>query len=157
MTNWATTSDVYNLTGETVEDVDINKAQGIIDLFSEVTSESALTEDGESTGQISPKNLRYLRQATAYQTVWMLQHPDVFTNVDYSTFSEDGLSATNTHSNAQILAPLATRALRRLTWLRPNRSLRVRPRLDPSRMYDWNTRTDRDSAVADDDRYWTPT
>lgn len=154
MTNWATVADVYAYTKVTVEDADISVAQGIIDLYSEVTAESALTDDGDSTGIISRKNLRYLKMATAYQTAWMQEHPDVFSNIDTSTYSEDGISATQANTSAHLLAPLARRALLRLTWLRPNRSLKIgRPvRPVPTVAYGAN----RDSAPADDERPWTP-
>lgn len=153
MTNWATTEDVYNLTGETVTDADINKAMGIINLVAEVVPDSAFNDDDSPNGLLSTKNLRYLKYATAYQTVWMLEHPDVFTSVDYSSFSEDGLSASQAFHSAHYLAPLARRSIKSLTWMRPNRSIRVRPRLNPMAEPTWNNR---DSAAADDDRNWTP-
>lgn len=154
MTNWATVQDVLNYTGVTVDDVDISMAQGIIDLFSETTSESALNEDGSSTGIISRKNLRYLKMATAYQAAWMQEHPDVFSNIDTSTYSEDGISATQANTSAHILAPLARRALHRVTWLRPNRSVKIGRPVTPLPAVSYGA--SRDSAPADDERPWTP-
>ncbi len=63
--------------------------------------------------------------AVAYQAAWMTDHPDVFTNVDVSTMLQDGLQFTNAHANAGILAPMAKRAIDRLSWRR-NRSIRIR-------------------------------
>lgn len=155
MTNWATTTDVFNLTGVTVTDAEIAMAQGIIDLFSEVSTLSAFDGDGNSTGIISRKNLRYLMMAVAYQTAWMQEHPDVFSNIDTSTYSEDGVSATQSNTSAHLLAPLARRALLRLTWLRPNRSIKIGKPVTPLPTVAFGR--NRDSAPADDERYWTPT
>lgn len=154
MTNWAETADVASLTGATVTDADIAKAQGIITLFVEVTPDSAFDSDGDSTGMISPKNLRLLKMATAYQTAWMAEHPDVFTSIDASSYSEDGLSITQSNSSAHVLAPLARRAIYRLTWMRPNRSIRVGKGLNPEfapALYGG-----RDSVLADEQKNWTP-
>ena len=154
MTNWATTADVSALTGVSVTDAEISTAQGIIGLFAEVTPDAAFDEDGDPTGMISPKNLRLLKMATAYQTVWMRERPDIFTSVDVSSYSEDGLSATHANTTAALLAPLARRAVYRLTWMRPNRSIRVGKGLNPEfapALYGG-----RDSAVADDEKNWTP-
>jgi hypothetical protein len=144
MTNWATIADVFDLTGETVTDVDISKAQGILFLFAETTT--------DAIPNTSPKNLRLLKQATAYQTVWMAEHPDVFTNVDVTSYSQDGASNTQAHENAALLAPLARRCIKRLSWMRRPRSIRVGPALTGT-ISDFSG--DRDSAVADDDRDWT--
>jgi hypothetical protein len=146
MTDWATAQDVFNITGVTVEDAAVQRAQYIIEMFADVSSE------GASPQMVSTKNLRYLRFATAYQTAWMREHPDVFSNVDVTNVSEDGLSFTNAHANSGVLAPLAKRSIDRLTWRRPNRSIRIGKKLDPAFMYQYGTR---DSAVADDSRDWT--
>jgi len=147
MTDWATVADVFGITGVTVTDVEITRAQFIIELFADVSV------DGATAQMVSTKNLRLLKFATAYQTVWMQEHPDVFTNVDITSFSEDGLSTTQAHVNAAILAPLAKRSIDRLTWRRTNRSIRIGRKLNPAFQYQWG---DRDSAIADDSRDWTP-
>lgn len=153
MANWATTADVTNITGATVTDIDIVKAQFIIELFSDVSPDSSFeaSTPSQPTGMVSQKNLRYLKFAVAYQVTWMQEHPDVFTNVDVTTMSEDGLSLTQAHANAAILAPLAKRSIDRLTWRRPNRSLRIGKKLDPAFQYNYGSR---DSAIADDARDW---
>lgn len=140
---WATIADVLLYTGQTVTEAKLLQAQDIIELFSGTTF--------LATDNLSPTNLRRLNRAVAYQAGWMVLHPDVFTNVDVDSVSQDGASYTPSHDNAALLAPLAKRHLARLTWvLKP---LRVRRRYG---QYDYEARGPRDSAVYDDNRVWTP-
>lgn len=142
---WADIADVLTFTGITVTDADLVKAQDIIELFSGTTF--------LATENLSSTNLRRLNRAVAYQAAWMSLHPDVYTNVDVDSVSQDGVNYTPGHENAALLAPLADRHLRRLTWrLRP---LRVRRRYNQN---DYATEDlgPRDSAVYDDTRVWMP-
>lgn len=138
---WCSITDVFNLTGETVEEPVLKRAQAIIDLFSGTTF--------DSFRNLSPRNLRHLMYATAYQAAWMPYHPDIFTHVDLQNINQDGASATPAHENARLLCPMARRALSRLTWA--NKPLRVRRRYGT-----YDSDGPRDSAVADDNRVWTP-
>jgi hypothetical protein len=115
--SWATVAETLTYTGITVGQDNIDAAQAMVELFADVTE--------DSNANISSKNLRLLKMAVAYQAAWMTDHPDVFTNVDVSTMLQDGLQFTNAHANAGILAPLAKRAIDRLSWRR-NRSIRIR-------------------------------
>lgn len=152
--DWATITDVSNITGKTATLAQLQQAQFIIMIFTDISPDSSFQSSGVATGLISTKNLRYLKFAVAYQTAWMLDHPDVFTNIDATNVSEDGLSFTQAHENAAILAPLARRSIKRLTWMRPNRSIRIGKKLDPAFPYIYGSR---DSATADDSRDWSPT
>jgi hypothetical protein len=155
MANWATTDDVLAVTGSTVTDAELLQAQLIIEIVADVSPESSFEAGNPdvTTGLISEKNLRYLMMAVAYQAAWMQAHPDVYTNADTKDVSEDGLSFTAGNKDANVLAPLARKCVRRLTWMRPNRSLRLGRRLDPAFMSKFGSR---DSAVADDSRDWSP-
>lgn len=121
---WATTSDVTTYTGVTVTGAQVEQAQAVIELFADVTEDSV---------QLAPKNLRLLKLAVAYQAAWITQHPDAFTSMDTTNVSQDQVSATFTHANAGILAPLAKRALDRLSWRR-TRGLRIQKRTDPGQI-----------------------
>lgn len=118
--SWATTSDVATYTGLTVTAAQVEQAQAVIELFADTT------EDASTAGNISPKNLRLLKLAVAYQAAWITQHPDAFTNLDTTQIQQDGVVASFTHHNATVLAPLAKRSIDRLSWRR-NRSLRIGP------------------------------
>jgi hypothetical protein len=140
---WADIDDVDTFTGVTVTEDDIIRAQDIIEIFTGTT--------WLATDQISERNLRLLNRAVAYQTAWMISRPDLYTHFDVDTVSQDGASFTPATVNAQLLAPLAARCLRRLTWAW--KPLRVRRGYNQP---DYLTQGARDSAVADDSQVWTP-
>jgi hypothetical protein len=141
---WATVADVTNLTGITPTAAQVTQAQGIIEIFAGATEEAI---------EFSSTNERLLTKAVAYQAAWITEHPDAFTNVDVTSWNQDGASSTLTHHNAGVLAPMAKRCIDRLSW-RGTRSLRIRSRAENEGYpFDFNSR---DSAAADDDREWTP-
>lgn len=114
---WATVGETLTYTKITVDQGDVDSAQFMIEIFADVT------EDADAN--ISSKNLRLLKMAVAYQAAWISDHPDIFTHVDVSTMLQDGIQFTNAHANAGVLAPMAKRAIDRLSWRR-NRSIRVK-------------------------------
>lgn len=147
MTTWASATDVITFTGITVSSGQLEQAQAVIEMFADTTS------DASDAGNIAPKNLRLLKLATAYQAAWITQHPDAFTNIDLSNFNQDQVSGTLRHDNALVLAPLAKRAIDRLSWKRI-RALRIGPRGGYGRIPRTMNLT---SAVADDnDPRWRP-
>ena len=109
---WATTGDVVAYTGVTAAAAQVGQAQAVVEMFADTTI------DASDAGNISPKNLRLLKMATAYQAAWITQHPDAFTNVDLTNYNQDQVSGTLAHANALILAPLAKRCIDRLSWKR---------------------------------------
>jgi hypothetical protein len=115
---WATVAETFTYTGITVTEAEVEQAQAIVELFSDVTE--------DANANISSKNLRFLKMAVAYQAAWITEHPDLFTHVDVSTMLQDGLQFVSGHENAFLLAPFARRAINRLSWKR-NRSLKVKP------------------------------
>lgn len=145
---WATTSDVATYAGATATAAQVEQAQALVEVFADTTT------DASDAGNISPKNLRLLELAVAYQAGWIIQHPDVFTNIDVSQVQQDGVVATMQHNNALVLAPMAKRCIDRLSWRR-TRSLRIGPMASagtgiPRRM-------NITSATADDnDPRWRP-
>lgn len=143
MTDWATPDEVLDLTGIAVTIAQIKQAQAVVGLFANTTTTTS------DAGLISGRNLRLLQQATCWQAAWITEHPDVFTNVDVTTYSQDGMSASPAHANAHLLAPLAKRGIDRLTWtLEPLRAYR------PATAY--TDTGNRDSAVRDDNLPWVP-
>lgn len=109
---WATAADVATYTGITVTDAQVSQAQAVVEVFADTTT------DASDVGNISPKNLRLLKLAVAYQAAWITQHPDAFTSMDTTAVSQDQVTATWLHANAQVLAPLAKRCIDRLSWRR---------------------------------------
>jgi len=146
MTDWATLTEANDIApaGLTVTAQNLAVAQSIVELFSGTTTAAS------DAGSISSRNLRLLGLATRYQAVFVANHPDLLTNMDVDSFGQDGLNVTYANSDAQLLAPLASRCINRLSW--KQRGLRTARR--GSRRF--SERGNRNSAARDDDRGWTP-
>ena len=114
--SWAQADDVLTYTGETVTDAQVMRAQAIIDMF------AARTYD--ALPRIGSRDLHWLKLAGAYQAAWMLSQPDMFSRLDFATISS-GSRPVELKGATLWLAPLAARALKRVSWLR-SRSLHVR-------------------------------
>lgn len=141
---WASTSDVIAYTGINATAMQVDQAQGVVEMFADVTEDSIT---------LAPTNLRLLKQAVAYQAAWITQHPDWATSMDTTNVSQDQVSATFLHANAGILAPLAKRCIDRLSWKR-NRGLRIRRRLDAGQIP--RTMNVINAAADDSDPRWRP-
>lgn len=145
---WATSPETLSYTGLLVSEDTLDSAQAMIELFADTTEASS------DAGLISPKNLRLLKLAVAYQAAWMTSQPDLFTRSDVGLLSQDGISFTSPHANSGILAPMARRALDRLSWRR-NRSQRIRPKR-PNNVGtgDWSDPTNDDASLEDNTLGW---
>lgn len=106
---WCTAQDVQTLTGKTVQDSDVDQATAVVELLGGALVASA------ATSILSTRNLEWLRRAVAYQAAFMVEYPDYFTRMDVSMFTQDSTSAT-IKSDGLVLAPLARRCLKRLSW-----------------------------------------
>ena len=106
---WATTDDVSLITGATVTDGDLARAQSVIEVF------VGRTESETSTSRMTTAALGWLRKAVAYQAAWMKARPDLFEQVSVKRTSADGQTIEFT-GDGQLLAPFAKRALKRLGW-----------------------------------------
>lgn len=145
---WATTAETLSYTGIAVSQDNIDAAQVMIEVFADVTEASS------DAGNISPKNLRLLKLAVAYQAAWMTSQPDLYTRSDVGLMTQDGISFTSPHANSGILAPMARRALDRLSWRR-NRNQRIRP-MRPNNIMsgDWSDPTNDDASLEDNTLGW---
>lgn len=141
--SWGTQALTKRLTGIEVTEDDLFQAQAIIELISGVTL------DASDQGLISGRNLRMLTYAVCYEAVFVKDHPDLFTAADTTSWSQDGVSAEPAHENAALLAPLAHRCLKRLSW-------RLAPLNMLTRTGRGVDRGNRDNAVRDDQFVWTP-
>lgn len=118
MTAWATIPETLAYTRINVEQEDLDSAQMMIELFADVVY--------GQTANINTKNMRLLKMAVAYQAAWMTQHPDLFTHTDIQSINQDGIFYVHQHENSYLLAPMARRAIKRLSWNR-TKNIRVRP------------------------------
>lgn len=114
--SWAQAADVLTYTGTSVTDAQVMQAQAIVDMFSARTYDAA--------ARIGTRDLHWLKLAVAYQARWIVDQPDLFSRLDYATVPGASRPA-EIKDDALLIAPLAKRALRRVSWLR-SRSLHVR-------------------------------
>ena len=109
---------VKNVTGSTLTVAQIQSAQQILNMYSNYTPEA-------SGFNMQPFDLRWLRYGLAYQAVWMVGNPGLLYRAEVDTISQDGLSTHWQDPRNVMLAPLALRSLKQLSWQK-SRSLRVR-------------------------------
>jgi hypothetical protein len=109
---WVDLTTARNVTGTpAITQAQLDQAQGIVDLFSNRTP--------AASAGVRPRDVSRLGQAVAWQAAWLVAHPDVAQRSDVTAYGGDGVSVTLASPDSQVLAPLARRALRRLTWKRP--------------------------------------
>lgn len=124
---WASTTDVLNITGVTVQEEDVLQAQSVIETY------CGRTEEGSTTNEsIRPKDLVWLKKAVAYQAAWQTQQPGYYGRHAIKEVNQDGAqvvysSSSEANNSAMVmLAPLAARALRNVSWMR-SRTIKVKP------------------------------
>lgn len=109
MAPWATVQDVKTLTGRDLTDVDLALAVTALELH------TGLIEAVERT-DMSGRDLYWLKLAVGYQAVWLLAQPDYLERNAVSSVAQDGQSASAGNPDWLTLAPLARKALKRLSW-----------------------------------------
>lgn len=109
---------VQNVTGLTLTPLQIMNAQQVLNMYSNYTPEA-------SGFNMQPFDLRWLRYGLAYQASWMSQQPGLLYRNNVDQLSQDGLSTHWVDERSVMLAPLALRSLKQLSWQK-SRSLRVR-------------------------------
>jgi hypothetical protein len=119
-TPWATTADVATLTGITVNEATLRQAVTTLEV------QTGLIQDVERV-DISDRDAYWLKLAACYQAAWLQAQPDVFERNDVANASQDGESAAF-RPDAHTLAPLARKALRRLSWRGPRAVVASTPR-----------------------------
>jgi hypothetical protein len=145
---WATIGYTASITGAEVTDGQLAQAQAVIDLYSNVTPAAS----GDQT--LTARDRRLLAAAHAYQTVWMAAQVDVHTRTEVASLDQDGVRVVPGHEDALYLAPLARRALGRLSWMR-SRSVAVRRPGDADPGASGSARGDTRTADRDGET-WTP-
>lgn len=109
---------VTNVTSMTLSPLQIQNAQQVLNMYSNYTPES-------SGFNMQPFDLMWLRYGLAYQAAWMTQQPGLLFRNEVDQISQDGLSTHWIDPRNVMLAPLALRSLKQLSWQK-TRSLRVR-------------------------------
>lgn len=121
VTEFASVSDITTITGITVTEVSRNQAANVIEML------TGLIESIERA-DITNRDRYWLKLATAYEAVFIEATPDFMERMNVAAMSGDGESFTPGDADAHILAPLARKAIKRLSWAGP-RGLKVGARV----------------------------
>lgn len=113
---WVTAAEASDITGQTVTEAQVNAAHPIIELYTNVTT--------ETSAALKPRDLRLLKYAEAYQAYWMASQVDVLSRMDADHVTQDGLTFQKGDEDALVLAPLAKKCIVRLSW---NKSRSIQP------------------------------
>lgn len=106
---WASVAEVATITGATVDAAGIERAQAAIETI------SGIVVDDAAWARLPVNDRRWLRNAVAYQAAFMGPSPDYFERMRVASAGVDGQSASYVADSIE-LAPLARKALRKLSW-----------------------------------------
>lgn len=107
---WATAADVLSITGSSVSSGDLARAESVVDLYAGVPA--------EATSRISTADEHWLQQAVAWQAVWMEAQISPEHRSGAAAINQEGTSVSYGADWQQVLAPLAARAVKNLSWKR---------------------------------------
>lgn len=111
-TEWASIADIATVTGNTVEAADRNRAANVVELLTGAIEQVERSD-------MSDRDRYWLKLAVAYEAVWIAATPDFDERMAVASLSQDGQSFSTANPDATILAPLARKALKRLSWRGP--------------------------------------
>jgi hypothetical protein len=139
---WASAQDVIDATGVSVTDQQLVQAQKAVEVFS-----NRIYPDGE---RMRTRDLYWLGQAVAYQAAWLAGQFGLETRLDATQIQQDQVSTTLT-GDGLVLAPMAARCLRRVSWMR-SRTVHIRSAIEGAGPIVGDPLTD----GSDDRMAWTP-
>lgn len=108
---WATEAEVADVTGVTVSATELAQAEAVVNLYSGRTPDLLADRIGE-------RDLYWLKQAVAWQAVWQQSQVGFDSRSSVGSVSQDGVSVSFRTEWQQVLAPLAARSLKNLSWKR---------------------------------------
>lgn len=117
---WASVQEVFTATGATVTDQQLAQAQDDIEIFT-----NRIYTD---TPRIRTRDLYWLGRAVARQAAWIAGQFGLETRLDATQIQQDQVSSTLT-GDGLVLAPMAARALRRVSWMR-SRTVHIRSAIE---------------------------
>lgn len=117
---WATPEECAAITGTTPDDATLVLAHATIRAHINRT-------EAEVAALVVARDLEWLREAVAWQAAWLPGQPGILQRVGVQGVNQDGLNAQYRSAADQVVAPLAQRALKNLSWM-GSRSLRTSTR-----------------------------
>lgn len=109
-------SDVLTLTGASATAAQVAAADGVVTIY--------VNRESTASASMAPRDLASIRAAICWQTPWQAGQPDYLTRSQFDSVNQDGLSVQTSAQWAKLLAPLAARALKNLSW-KGSRTLRT--------------------------------
>ena len=113
---WASVQEVTDITGVSVTGAQLAQAQAAIEVFS-----NRIFPDAE---RMRTRDLYWLGRAVAYQAAWLAGQFGLETRLDATQIQQDQVSTT-VQGDGLVLAPMAARALKRVSWMR-SRTVHIR-------------------------------
>lgn len=108
---WATVANVLSQTGEEVTEANVALASSMIDTYSGADEE--MPEDA-----ITARDRKFLKKATCWQAPWVRDHPGLLTERESAkATAADGTSVQRESGSDIMLAPMAARELKNLSWV----------------------------------------
>lgn len=109
--SWCTTEQALGFTGKTMTETDLVLASGVITLHAGVMPD-------QPDDSITTRDRYWLAMATAYQAAWQPNRPGYLEHREsHVSQSADGVSVQRDSTSDIVLAPLAARTLRNLSWM----------------------------------------
>lgn len=139
---WATVQEVSDSTGATVTGAQLAQAQSDIEIFT-----NRIYAD---TARIRTRDLHWLGQAVARQAAWIAGQFGLETRLDATQIQQDQVSTT-LQGDGLVLAPMAARALKRVSWMR-SRTVHIRSAVEGAGPIVGDPLTD----GSDDHLVWAP-
>lgn len=106
---WATIADVKAVTG-----LEPTAEQLAMAVFTLETMTGLI--EAVDRPDITDRDRHWLKLAACYQTRFVIENPDLFSRLDVTSAAQDGQSANFRNPDAHLLAPLARKSIRRLSW-----------------------------------------
>lgn len=113
---WASAQDVIDTTGVSATEQQLTQAQAAVEV--------ACGRIYLDSGRVRARDLYWLGRAVAYQAAWIAGQYGLETRLDATQIQHDGITTT-LKDDGLTLAPMTSKALRRVSWMR-SRTVHVR-------------------------------
>jgi hypothetical protein len=120
---WCTLDDVEAITGVTVTEGQLAAASSVVTVYANRSPDVA--------GSLLARDVYWLKQACAWQARWQAQQPGYDQKSSVTSVNQDNTQVAFGAEWQIVLAPLAARALKNLSW-KGSRTVRVHTGVSPS-------------------------
>lgn len=111
-------ADVLSETAVTVTTGQVAQADSMITIY--------VNRSPAASAGIGGRDLGWIKRAICWQAAWLSRNPDVVSRMQFDSLSQDGTSVSSSAQWAKVLAPMAARSIKNLSW-KGTRSVGARP------------------------------